>query len=776
MITIFDSFKELTYIEDYCPGGGVIIPVIPADFAEAFEAMASESKKQIVVIPAGAPISEKHRKRASRVAAIVRELLHAVIDLPGEPPETISFRFKSLSIESISIGSYSFLMQKSSDDSAGLSRDRMRQIAALTAETAHFLKDFCRCPTSFSSQNQEEARKPLEDLLKKFVKSLLPLDKEARIEIHHLTALALDLLLRDIVTPAFITRILLSLEFPYGGGAQEEGCGAQELKKIGKEFPQESENLGEAILDCIDILLENAWERETRAQEGLDKVASLFKKTGTKVGTFALRAFKKSIGVYVFASINAALRSETSTAMSIIELALKNRKAVQVIEEKDLKAKLQAAIPAQLTKVVFYLINDEVRQMKSGGDKAKAVLEVANLEKLIGMVSPLLVELVWDRSFPLSHLISGYLPKAILPHLSAPKTADPKEKVKDNGGSRRIVSLALRFATDYLFPQIEPVNAKVDFRQVFLGFFKITLRKALEGPKSAPSRFAEIERIRTLGFLITAANRFLASAIERRFVFSESRNEIERPLKSLAGMIAKLKYPQDQGAQELAAALGIEAVNITIDKLLNPILLCNLILKVKLDYTEKSPAALEETFIPQYDSLGLEAVRLLRTLMRLGNNHGKLGWFDQMIAFGARRFRSLIGSQIALGLRTAAKSNEGSLLDLIEKFLWRPEGKQLEPVLFEGWETTKEALSLKFEKWIHGELFPFLSKVLAQQELGGTMTSMIESNLRPSLKLIATRIFNLLWLEDNKALRIFIFHYLLVIFHKEIAAAIVENK
>jgi hypothetical protein len=767
---ILSSYK---IIEDYSPPGGWTINCVPLDFGEDFEYKRSRIYRNSIIAIPSVKLSECVRRRAFRMATVTRDLVKTLLDGTQEEHSLESHKWKQLSIETIWVGCNAFFQTSLSDDKTGLSQEHMKLVSGIAKQSADFLTHFCKSRKIFTAQRSEVVRKPVYDLLEWVLEKVFPQDDEARLHLASLSHPFIEMLFSEYLTPECITKILLSIEFPYTKTEEVLEEDKNELKVIKEKYNRECTVLGDAILDCVDVLLGEGREREVKVQEGFDKVLSFAKQVGTKIVTsVGLKPFNTSIGAFVYASINAALRSEQSKVLEIIEASVM-RKVKEESNPVTLKKSLAEAIPRDLVRVVNFVIEDELK----GKDLTKKIVEEINPGKIIQMITPILVELIWDESRPISQLLCKYIPSAILPILPPIKLQDKKKESVSRGvASPKIIHLALKFAQDYLLPQQRAMVNKINTHALFLCFFKTGLKKTLEDLDNDSSPYVAHENTVLLGYITSATNKFLTKAIEKKFIFDENPEEMNEPLVLMLRKVAQMKYLADAEAQENAVKVGVNLLNKTVDTLLSPVLLSNLILKINLQVPLSSKTSPEEGNFTQYASVGLEVVRFLRTLMMLGNKTGELGWFDKLIAGGARLYRGVIGAKLAEAIHKAARANSDAMIEMVEGFLWKSDGQQSQPILYEGWILEETQLQKRLYEWFEQQLLPFISKTISAKGYGETINKIIESSLRPSLSLIAERFVKLLWHKDNKAIKIYIFHYLLPIFIEDISSKMLIPK
>jgi hypothetical protein len=326
--------------------------------------------------------------------------------------------------------------------------------------------------------------------------------------------------------------------------------------------------------------------------------------------------------------------------------------------------------------------------------------------------------------------------------------------------TQRKENFVILFVQDYLLTRkLEtPLDIKQEnWKAILMCSIKIGVRRFFAAREEALATNAIHENILQLGNVFSAINSFLRESIEKKHTFNMTPEKIEISLINLMKSILKVKYPGKEALQLEVMTVVRELVNKTIDTIFCPIFISNLILKIKLDKNLIKGPEKEGKDLTGYDAVGLEAVRLLRTILSLGHKDDSLGWIDSIVASVAHKHKEMIGSKIAQAVHAAALSNDTVIMDVLEKLLWNSS----EPIFFEGWIEDEGKLQEALMKWLENELLPFVSEAISSQGYWGS--SMIESKLRSIIKTVAEKFFHLLWHKDNKAIKVLLLQYLLPI-------------
>ncbi len=755
--------NEIQIFDDYSPFNKEI-PLVITDIGVVYDL-------QRVSLPLGlvqvsqVSVPKIVKINAERISLIARDLIGLFawpdrVDLPKQQKI-----WRELSLETVRLGCNMQLQEKLTDGEAGLEGSQMKLLVEMIKKGSQFLTVYCKTPEVLSKRKPEEIHMPIRLVIEKLLKRLFPNENELQLHLNGLCHPLLDGCISDLVTPEVITKILLNLEFDYGGedDGSENGKVKAEMRSIWQKNEKECIELGNALLDCVDVLISEAKERLKKNTTGILGFFESGKHQITKiivnVSTKILRKFNKYIGGYLFAMINIAMRSEGSKVLNIIELWIK-RAGTKQDENKDtdLRQKLELAIRNDFPRVIKYVIDEKDGESEFSKDQAGKIIEE---------IAPILVEMIWDqKTHAIANFLFYYAPQALV------LDEKPQENLKDSSiylnskETQKLEFLVIQFVQDYLLPKDEGNNLDanpVNWNAMLMCSIKVGIRKAFSGRQNVtPSPETVHESTMRLGYVFAAMNRFFRDSITRKHTFDLDDKQIEKSLVDLLCYFVQVKYPGKTEIQKEIINLSKNLINNFIDTVFNPVVISNLILKIKLKslVIPQVPAEGEERL--SYEAVGLEAVRLLRTILSLGHEDDSLGWLDAIVASGARKHRMTIGSKIAQAIHEAAQSNDTALMDMLEIVLWRKkENKTNEPIFFEGWIEDKDELQKALKLWLENELLPFISESVSSQ--GFLMSWFIEAELKSKVKIVTEKLFKLIWHEENKAIRVLILQYLLPI-------------
>lgn len=781
--TIYEDNKTVEIFEGYTnttPDAYIFIR--PHDISTQYEKLRGIVVNQIVLAEPLKKVSESVIEIAARMANICRGLFAALAWPKKEVTTVRQNTWRELSLESVRVGCNVYLQENLTDGNEGLKKSQMQALAGITKQASNFFYDFCKFPERLQQRNPSEIHEPIRLLIGNFLRKKFPEEKELHLHFDLICQNFFQGFLTDFLTPEVMTKILLNFVFPYGGDAGEEENIDAEVKFICREYESECDELGGALLECIDILLSSAKNRLIDNSSGMDRLKHKMTKGIAGFGVEVLKKFKKNIGGFIFATINSTLRTEGSKVLEIAELWIKSKEEAKegVLDEATLREKLDESLRKDFTRLIKYVISDKEGENKVIKNQA---------EKIILEITPIILDLIWNRkAMPIAHLICFYIPQA--PALQVPPILPQNvlEAIRPRLETQRIEGLVIQFVQDYLLTK-QPEKASninhADWDAFLMSSIKIGIRRVFQEKRAAPARQVSDENTLQLGFIFAAVNRFFSDSIEKQHQFNMTDHEIEKPLVDFLKGLAEMKVPQKTEVQDEVVKVLLGLVNSSIETLLNPVVISNLILKIKLVEDSESEEKLDDDMgfveigvvenVDQkvdagFDAVGLEAVRLLRTIFMLGNEKETLSLVDAGIAGLVRTQREMIGSKIAQAIHAAAISNDTALIDIIESVLWQKhEGKSSEPIFYKGWKTDEKELKRGLENWITSELLPFISNAVLSQELGygsfidNKLKSVVEKKLKSIVSQVTQKLFKLIWHHDNKAIRVLILHYLLPI-------------
>jgi hypothetical protein len=758
VVKMFKEHEELVITDDYSsnthsPPKIVNIPVpLTGDIGKLYIQQKSNTGQMLIISPR-TNVSDGTQKSATRIAKIVRDLI-ATLAWPGH--DAMSERAKGrreIALASLRLGCNVYLQGALKDDVSGLDQSQMQMIAGITKQASLFFSDFCNHADVLRKRDSMTIHEPIRSLLARVLQEQFPNESELHLQLDFMFQNFFQGCLTDLITPQVITNILLSVVFPYGGEVAEDQNIDAEIDKICKGHEKECDELGESLISCVKILLVAAKKKLIAETSGAVWLKHKATKGLVEFGVDFLSKFKRKIGGYLFATINVTLRTEGSKVLEIIELWIKKKgeKKQEVVDEKALQEKLELSLRKDFSRFIKYVISDKDSECKLYKDQA---------EKIINEITPILIRLIWDKEArPLAHLLCFYIPKApaLLPEK---KTFVEISKAKLSSQDARIERLAIKFVQDYLLVKELATfnNHESNWNAFLMSSIKIAIRKFFNGKTDLPTPNESHVNAQELGFVLAAINSFFTESILRKHHFSLNKEQIESSLIELVEYIARLKFPENPQVQKDVVRVSADMVNSFIDTLLSPVVISNLILKIKLDHLSinNSHAGAQEE-LRGFEPLGIEVVRLLRTLLTLGTTDETLHKVDAMIAGIVRTQSSKIGSLIAQAVHAAAVSNSTAMTDLLENILWsKSEGK---PILYEGWKENKEQLEVDFTIWIDTQLLPFITKAVADQ--GKIVRYLFEDKLRSIASIVTKKIFSLIWHPENKALRVLILNHLL---------------
>lgn len=761
-VTTTKFFNDYTVNDDYTPQEDAIpIPTVLHwdDIGAHYYSIQRKSKleKLVVIEVPSVQLSPSVKATAARLSAIAKNLI-SLLAWIDKPDMSLNLRaWRVLSIESVGVGCNAIMQETLTDSQKGLDRSQMKLISGMTKQAAACFKEYYTLE-SFSKRKLTEMHQTLRILIERFLRKKFPNETELFMQFDVLCQAFFDMFISEVITPSLITKILLNLEFPYGAQGKEEE-GKIEFNKLCQEYEKECLELGDALIDCVDTMLNTAKDRLIDEAKGIFKVKHVFNKGVVNIGTGFLKSFSKYIGGYIFATVNAALRSDESKVLQIIEMWIQRAGAPkEEVDEKTLRAKLDATIRTDLTRLVKFVISEDEKEKKGIKDQAG---------KIIQELAPLLVELVWDtESRPIAQLLCHYLPVAPLQQFFPSTTKDSLVVVRPTTIAQRCEAFIINFVKDYLLsqnPEVPLDKMQQNWEAIFMCSVKIGVRKAFAAKEEAKAKNNTEEQIMQLGLVLAAINAFLTKSIEKKHTFNMSCDEIEKELVDFLNSLVQSKYPGKAELQQEVVKVTRGLISKSIDTIFDPFFISNLILKIKLDKSLIQGPQTQGQDLKGYDAVGLEAVRLLRTILSLGHKDDVLGLLDKLIAGVARQHKEMIGSKIAQAIHAAAQSNDLAMMDMLEKLLWtKGQDNQCKPIFFDGWIEDKQQLQAALMKWLEDQLLPFVSEAISSQGIWGS--SVIESKLRSIIRQVAEKLFKLLWHEENKAIRMLLIRYLLPIF------------
>ncbi len=755
--------------DDYCQNNNPIeieIKDISADYLGRRMAFINtgQVKKSVEVV-----VAEQLPSIPTRIASFIRNFTDYFV-WPSKPEMGERQKaMREISLKSVKVGCEASFFSITDGGLPGLDKTGMQTISGVTNKIASFFTAYYKEPNPFINRKSPKIHEPSRMWIGAKLEELYSDEIELHIHTEALCGVFFDRCLEDFFTPENFTNALCGFIFNYSENKKNVKSESIDPSIYAKKHPNECDELGAAIFSCVDTL---------RKASNM----GMLKKGILAAGTFFGSSFKRSVGAFIFATFDATLKSEGSSILDMMEMWLKEmEKPKEKVDEKGLREKLHKTILKDMSRFVKYAIDQTENENESKNIKKF-------VETTIAEIAPMIVNLVWDKTTnPIAQLLLYEVPSYFV-RPNKPKSEDIKSiKPLSYDGFQKFGALLTNSLQDYLLtPCLGPSMSK--WEPILICLIKEGIRKGMAAIPIASSPNASHENTLQLGYLFAAFNAFLQKAIKNNYHFyinndkdAEIRTRarlkeiefIERPMKMFLFELIQKNF-REKRIQSEGTDVLLGLVNTCIKIIVDPVLITNLILKNKLSKQKFPEVKVAGEDIPGYTAVGHEAVRLLRTILAIGNKNDTMSNLDILIAAIANTICEGIGSKLAQGIRGAAASNDCAFINIIENMLWgMNEEKKSEAIFFKDWIDDKMDLQRALKDWIENELKPFI--LLAIKDVPGI--SWMSGKLLTQIPMLTEKMFKILWDEDNIAIRVLIIQYLLPIYIPQLRdKLLIQNK